>query len=103
MTGTSRSSTSWLGTLAQPSVFDTKFSTVNLGSTSRNRSRPGLFEEDLPSRSSGSRSRIDAELQDLQGLGEHEGGWSVTVAEGPKARSRGRKVRPLSVPSRDTS
>jgi hypothetical protein len=94
MTGTARSSTSWLGTLAQPSAFDTKFSTVNLGSASRNRGRPGLFDEHLPSRNSGSRSRLDAELQDLQGLGgESEAGWSVTVPQGPKARSRGRKVR----------
>ncbi|GAA5855541.1 hypothetical protein JCM8547_007881 [Rhodosporidiobolus lusitaniae] len=93
---TSRStSNSWLGSLAQPSAFDPKFKTVTLGSANRNRSRPGLFDEDLPSRSnSRSRSKLDDELQELQGLG-NDVGWSITVAEGPKARSRSRKPDPV--------
>ncbi|GAA5884663.1 hypothetical protein JCM6882_005339 [Rhodosporidiobolus microsporus] len=93
---TLRSSNSWLGELAKPSVLDTKFSTVALGG-GRNRGRPGLFDEDLlPTRRSGSRSRIDEELEGIQGLeNAGQGAWIVTVAEGPKARSRGRKPDPV--------
>ncbi|GAA6002207.1 hypothetical protein JCM10207_003125 [Rhodosporidiobolus poonsookiae] len=95
MTHTLRESTSWLGTLAQPSSADLKFNTLALGNArSAARGRPGLFEEDLPSARNGSRGRIDEELQDLQGLREADAGWSVTVAEGPKARSRARKPDP---------
>ncbi|GAA6038913.1 hypothetical protein JCM8097_000571 [Rhodosporidiobolus ruineniae] len=88
-------SSSWLGTLAQPSAFDAKFSTVALGGR---RSRPGLFSEELSSSPrSGSRSRRgEDELAELQGLGEEEhAAWVVTVAEGPKARSRNRKPDPV--------
>ncbi|BGP14604.1 hypothetical protein JCM10213_001951 [Rhodosporidiobolus nylandii] len=90
-----RQSNSWLGSLAQPSTLDTKFSTVALGGSSRSRPRPGLFAEDLPSGRSGSPDRLDEELQDIQGLGNvAQVGWSVTLAEGPKARSRARKPDP---------
>ncbi|GAA5821334.1 hypothetical protein JCM11251_004576 [Rhodosporidiobolus azoricus] len=75
---TLRPSNSWLGELAKPSAFDGKFSTVALGG-GRTRARPALFEEDLlPTRTSGSRNRVDEELEGIQGLEDGQAGWSVT-------------------------
>ncbi|GAA5873329.1 hypothetical protein JCM1840_000028 [Sporobolomyces johnsonii] len=101
MEATLRSSNSWLGTLAQPpsaAVLNGKFSTVAVGSGGARRPRGGfgVFSdvEDGPN-GRGGQDALEEELRDLQGLGkEDEAGWSITVAEGPKARSRSRKPDP---------
>ncbi|GAA5936346.1 hypothetical protein JCM1841_003122 [Sporobolomyces salmonicolor] len=103
MAATLRSSNSWLGTLAQPpsaAVLNGKFSTVaavGSGGARRPRGGFGVFGDgggDPNGR--GVQEDLEEELRDLQGLGkEDEAGWSVTVAEGPKARSRSRKPDPF--------
>lgn len=94
-----RNSHSWLASLietglAPPSSADNKFSTVANGATGVRRSRasPSLFEEDAQARDAADQAVVDDELRGLQGLRESEAGWSVTVAEGAKARSRNRKA-----------
>lgn len=97
-----RNSHSWLASLietglAPPSSADNnKFSTVANGAAGvrRPRAGPSLFEEDAKAGEAAEKTVVDDELRDLQGLRESEAGWSVTVAEGAKARSRNRKVSP---------
>ncbi|GAA5948795.1 hypothetical protein JCM21900_005302 [Sporobolomyces salmonicolor] len=103
MAATIRSSNSWLGTLAQPpsaAVLNGKFSTVAaVGSEGARRPRGGfgVFGDGAGDPNGrGEQEDVEEELRDLQGLGkEDEAGWSVTVAEGPKARSRSRKPDPF--------
>ncbi|BGP46733.1 hypothetical protein JCM10450v2_002581 [Rhodotorula kratochvilovae] len=87
------SSTGWLGSLASGPTADLRFSTFAVtGAKGSPRRKLGaaLFEEDVPV---GRESGEDG-LSELRGLDGAELGWSVTVAEGPKARSRSRKPDP---------
>ncbi|GAA6004743.1 uncharacterized protein JCM10292_002499 [Rhodotorula paludigena] len=106
--GTLRASSSWLGSLGQPSAFEAKFSTFAVTGNKpspRRKVGPGstVFQEDESLaagvgkvRSSGERDSLDDELRDLRGLVDvAEQGWSITIAEGPKARSRSRKPDPV--------
>lgn len=99
-----RNSHSWLASLIETglappsgSSADNKFSTVANGAAGvrRPRAGPSLFGEDGDAGDAADKTVIDEELRDLQGLRESEAGWSVTVAEGAKARSRNRKVSSL--------
>lgn len=87
------SSASWLGSLATTGP-DLRFSTFGAGSpkpSPRRKIGAALFEEDVPAGIG--RASVEDELRELRGLeAGAEQGWSVTVAEGPKARSRSRKV-----------
>ena len=90
------STSSWLGTLASPPdpSLNSKFSTIALGNShGSRRSRGGLgFFQDGEEHEQSSRPSL-ADQDDLQSLGrEVEAGWSITFAEGPKSRSRSRKV-----------
>ncbi|GAA6017945.1 hypothetical protein JCM11491_001229 [Sporobolomyces phaffii] len=94
------SSSSWLGTLAQPAAspgaLHSKFSTIALGSGQSTRSRPraglGIFQD------GGGQGGEDSARSSLAGddepRREDHTGWSVTLAEGPKSRSRSRKPDP---------
>ncbi|GAA5899407.1 hypothetical protein JCM8208_001638 [Rhodotorula glutinis] len=98
------SSASWLGSLATTGP-DLRFSTFGApgsgsgGGAPRRKAGAALFEEDLSSGAgqAGAQGRDSVEegLGELRGLEcGREQGWSVTVAEGPKARSRSRKPDP---------
>ncbi|GAA6063874.1 hypothetical protein JCM10212_003610, partial [Sporobolomyces blumeae] len=112
MTTSSRHSTaSWLGSLAHAATsssassasaakgLNSKYSTVALGAapgSRRTRTALGIFEDGAatePVDRVGKAGGLEEGLRDLQGLGSKEvdAAWSVTLAEGPKARSRNRK------------
>ncbi|GAA6055477.1 hypothetical protein JCM3770_002847 [Rhodotorula araucariae] len=85
------SSTSWLGSLATGPTADLRFSTfavTGAKGSPRRKLAAALFDEDIPA------GRESGELRGLRGLEGAETGWIVTVAEGPKARSRSRKPDP---------
>ncbi|GAA5909695.1 AGC family serine/threonine-protein kinase [Sporobolomyces salmoneus] len=93
------STPSWLGTLAQPpapsSPLHSKFSTIALGHTQATR-RPrgglGIFEDGQDaSRPSPSEEEDSSSSRRRE---DHLGAWSITLAEGPKSRSRNKKPNP---------
>lgn len=92
------SSASWLGSLATTGP-DLRFSTFGApgsgsGAAPRRKVGAALFEEDLSLGAGQGRNSAEEGLGELRGLERgSEQGWSVTVAEGPMARSRSRKVR----------
>ncbi|GAA5995495.1 hypothetical protein JCM5350_006013 [Sporobolomyces pararoseus] len=94
------SSSSWLGSLAQPSTssaaLHSKFSTIALGSgqgARRPRGGLGFFEDGQVMEGSARPSLSEEESRrDEYGGGGSGAGWSITLAEGPKSRSRSRKV-----------
>lgn len=97
MTDSARNSTSsWLGSLAQPPPssspvgLHSKFSTIALGNgqgARRTRAGLGFFEDG--SALEGSNRPSFAEEESRR---EDQSGWSVTLAETPKSRSRSKKV-----------
>lgn len=97
MTDSARNSTSsWLGSLAQPPPssspvgLHSKFSTIALGNgqgARRTRAGLGFFED-----GSALEGSIRPSFAEEESRREDQSGWSVTLAESPKSRSRSKKV-----------